>query len=94
MKAYVTVLQTQSYIIDWNFKWVCKFEHVYSFLRMGSGEGDAGLFPLVSRMHGNGSTLHRRFRMDIKKHFFTEGVVKQWNRLPRKVVDALSLSVH
>ncbi|KAK4828500.1 hypothetical protein QYF61_026771 [Mycteria americana] len=69
---------------------------LYSFSRRGSGEGGADLFSLVSsdRMHGNGSKLHReRFRLDIRKHFFMERVVKHWNRLPREVVDAPSLSV-
>ncbi|KAK4823568.1 hypothetical protein QYF61_003572 [Mycteria americana] len=69
---------------------------LYSFLRRGSGEGGADLFSLVSsdRMHGNGSKLHQgRFRPDIRKHFFTERVVKHWNRLPREVVDTPSLSV-
>ncbi|KAK4806195.1 hypothetical protein QYF61_001118 [Mycteria americana] len=69
---------------------------LYSFLRRGSGEGGAELFSLVSsdRTCGNGSKLHQgRFRLDIRKHFFRERVVKPWNRLPRELVDAPSLSV-
>jgi len=29
----------------------------------------------------------------LRKHFFTKGVVKHWNRLPREVAEASSLSV-
>ncbi|KAK4831417.1 hypothetical protein QYF61_017548 [Mycteria americana] len=69
---------------------------LYSFLRRGSGEGGADLFSLVSRDRtcGNGSKLHQgRFRLGIRKHFFSERVVKHCNRLPGEVVDAPSLSV-
>jgi len=42
----------------------------------------------------NGCKLEEgRFRLDIRKKFFTMRVVKRCNRLPREAVDAPSLAV-
>ena len=67
----------------------------HSFLVRGSGEAVADLFSSVAndKTCGNGVKLQQgRFRLDIRKRFFTERVVAHWNRLPKDIGTAPSLS--
>lgn len=64
----------------------------YNHLTGGCGQVGISLFSQAAR--GNGLKLHwRRFRLDLRKNFFTERMGKHWNGLPSKVIETLFLEV-
>jgi len=68
----------------------------FQYMKGAYRKDGEGLFTRVcsDRTRGNGSKLKEgRFRLDIRKNYFTMRVLKHWNRLPREAVTAPSLAV-
>jgi len=69
---------------------------LFQYLKGAYSESGVCLFSLVKgdRMRGNGLKLCQgKFRLDIRRNFFTERAVKLCDRLPREVVESPSLDV-
>ena len=68
----------------------------FQYLKGAYEKAGEGLFTRAcsDRTRGNGFKLkENRFRLDIRRKFFTVSVVRHWHRLPREAVAAPSLAV-
>jgi len=66
----------------------------FQYLKGACGKDGENIFKRAccDRTRSDGFKLREgRFRLHIRKKFSTIRVVKHWNRLPREVVEALSL---
>ena len=71
-----------------------KKQVIFKYLKGAYKNEGERLFTRVDsdKTRGNGFKLRQgRFRLDIRKKFFTQRVVMHWNRLPKEAVDTPSL---
>ncbi|KAK4829977.1 hypothetical protein QYF61_008108 [Mycteria americana] len=65
--------------------------NVYNYLEGECKEDRSRLFSVDMRQWHK--LKHRRFPVNIRKHFFTVRVTKHWNRLPGEVVESAPLEI-
>jgi len=64
---------------------------VFQYLKRPYRKDGENLFnSAITRSYGS-KLKEGRFRLDIRKKYFTVSTMKHWRRLPREVVDAPSL---
>ena len=71
-----------------------RLQGTFQYLKGAYRKAGEGLFVRAGseRMRGYGFKLEEgRFRLDIRKRFFTVRVMRHWNRLPSEAVHILSL---
>jgi len=70
--------------------------NAYKYLKGGCQKDGAKLLSVMpsNRTRGNGHKLkQKKFRLNMRKNFFTLRVTEHWNRLPREVVESPSLEI-